>query len=332
LIATLRQRLLTWFEGAQRKLPWRETSDPYAIWISEIMLQQTRVAAAIPYYLRFLQRFPNVAALAAADESDLLACWSGLGYYSRARNLQKAARQMADVFPSTYETIKELPGVGDYTAAAVASLAFGLPYAVLDGNVMRVLSRLSNNAGDVGSLGTRRQLQQLADQLLDRDSPGAFNQALMELGATLCLPKQPQCLLCPIASFCEARRHGTENELPVKLRKTEPVKLQRTLLIIKRDGGVLMWQRPADSRKLAGFWELPEPHLLPSMQMGKSVGEFRHSITNHNYLFQVNVAELTEQPSGFEWVSSNRLQSLPISTTSRKALALLAGRLKVTGV
>ncbi len=290
------------------------------------MLQQTRVAAVIPYYHRFLERFPDIDALAAAPEPDLLACWSGLGYYSRARNLQKAAGQMNGVFPTDYESIRALAGVGDYTAAAVASIAFDLPHAVLDGNVIRVLSRLSNNVGDVGAVATRRRLQQLADDLLDRKRPGTFNQAVMELGAVVCLPKQPQCLLCPVAEWCEARIAGTENRIPVKLRKPDPVKLERTVLVIQKDGGVLMWRRPADSRKLAGFWELPEPHLLPFVEIGVRLGEFKHSITNHNYVFCVNLANVRRKPENFEWVSAGELQKLPLSTTSRKALAMFSSK------
>ncbi|MEO8127923.1 MAG: A/G-specific adenine glycosylase [Bryobacteraceae bacterium] len=318
----IRQKLLSWYEEAHRDLPWRRTRDPYAIWISEIMLQQTRVAAVIPFYYRFLERFPDIESLAAAPEADLLACWSGLGYYSRVRNMQNAARQMNGRFPADYDAIRALAGVGDYTAAAVASIAYGLPHAVLDGNVIRVLSRLTNNAGDVGDLSTRRQLQQAAGQLLDAKQPGLFNQAVMELGATVCLPRQPQCLLCPIAEFCRAKHQGTAGELPVKVRKTEPVKLQRTVLVIQRDGGILMWRRPDDSRKLAGFWELPEPHLLPSAEIGVCLGEFRHSITNHNYVFCVSLAEAQRIPRQFKWVSAGELQTLPLSTTSRKALTL----------
>jgi A/G-specific adenine glycosylase len=317
------RNLLAWYDKARRKLPWRETRDPYAIWISEIMLQQTRVAAVIPYYHRFLNRFPDLTTLAAAPEPDLLACWSGLGYYSRARNVQKAARQMNGVFPSDYDSIRALAGVGDYTAAAVASLAFGLPHAVLDGNVMRVLTRLTNDPGDIGSPVTRRRLQQTADNLLDRKNPGTFNQAIMELGATLCLPRQPQCLICPVAAFCTARERGTQQELPIKLRKIEPIKLERTLLVIQRNGSVLLWQRQADSRKLAGFWELPEPHLLPFAITEKQIGNFRHSITNHNYAFNVMAAKVKRKPAEFRWLAAAELASLPISTTTRKALTFI---------
>jgi len=324
LTRLIRQNLLSWYEEAHRDLPWRRTRDPYAIWISEIMLQQTRVAAVIPFYYRFLERFPDIESLAQAPEADLLACWSGLGYYSRVRNMQKAAQQMNGAFPRDYDSIRALAGVGDYTAAAVSSIAFDLPYAVLDGNVIRVLSRLTNNAGNVGELSTRRQLQQMAGQLLDHERPGTFNQAVMELGATVCLPRQPQCLLCPIAELCEAKQQGTVDELPVKLRKAEPVKLQRTVLVIQRNGGILMWRRPEGSRKLAGFWELPEPHLLPSVEIGACLGEFRHSITNHNYVFRVNLAEVPRKPRNFAWVTSGELQKLPLSTTSRKALTLFS--------
>src|SRR3984885_2087066 len=191
----IRRKLLEWYRKHKRDLPWRRTQDPYRIWISEVMLQQTRVAAVIPYYERFLTLFPNASALASAAEQNLLAAWAGLGYYSRARNLQKAARAIVELprFPKDYAALRQLPGVGDYTAAAVASIAFGAPHAVLEGNVLRVLSRLVAERGDIKSQVVRRSLGALAETLLDRRRPGEFNQALMELGATVCLPKQPLC-------------------------------------------------------------------------------------------------------------------------------------------
>jgi A/G-specific adenine glycosylase len=190
-IAAIRRRLLEWYQKHKRDLPWRRTRDPYGIWISEIMLQQTRAAAVIPYYERFLALFPDAPALASAPEQDLLAAWAGLGYYARARNLQKAARLIVELprFPSDYAGLRQLPGVGDYTAAAVASIAFGKPHAVLDGNVLRVLSRMVAEQGDIKSPAVRRGLATLADKLLHRARPGEFNQALMELGATVCVPK-----------------------------------------------------------------------------------------------------------------------------------------------
>jgi A/G-specific adenine glycosylase len=321
----LRRRLLAWYERAHRDLPWRRTADPYSIWISEIMLQQTRAQAVIPYYHKFLARFPGVETLAAASEADVLACWSGLGYYSRARNLRQAARQIVaggQGFPRDYESIRELAGVGDYTAAAVASIAFGLPHAVLDGNVMRVLTRLLNDSGEISSSVTRLRLRTAAAQLLDRAQPGRFNQAMMELGATLCLPRSPQCPDCPLAAECEGHRLGTATELPVKLRKQDPVKIAATLVLVARGERILLWQRPADAGRMAGFWELPELDQVPGIRCGAMLGEFRHTITHHHFTFRVALGSLARIPNGFHWVDRHRLDELPVSTIARKALRL----------
>ena len=308
----------------RRDLPWRRTRDPYRIWLSEVMLQQTRVAAVLPYYERFLARFPDVDSLAAASEPDLLAAWSGLGYYSRARNLQKAARSIVKhgAFPASYEGIRALAGVGDYTAAAVSSIAFGLAHAVVDGNVLRVLARLSNDAGDIGATPVRSRLTALANELLDAQAPGDYNQALMELGATACLPKRPQCLLCPVADFCEARTQGTAAQLPVKLRRTEPVFIEKSLLRIEKETSILMWQRPEESSRMPGFWELPELTQLPCAHVFETVGEFRHTITHHRYRFTVLRAEIRRPPKEFRWIANDLFTTLPISTITRKALAL----------
>jgi A/G-specific adenine glycosylase len=286
------------------------------------MLQQTRVAAVLPYYERFLERFPDAPSLARASEAEVLAAWAGLGYYSRARNLQSAAKLIvaSGGFPDDYAGIRLLPGVGDYTAAAVASIAFGLPHAVLDGNVMRVLARLSNDPGDIGSVKTRTRLRALAEDLLDRRRPGDFNQALMELGATVCLPKDPQCLPCPTAAFCEARRLGAQARLPVKLRRTEPVRSDRQFLVIHRDGEYLLWQRPPGPGGMAGFWELPEPAQLPGASSSGTIGRFRHTIMNHHYSVTVLLGGVVAVPPGFEWVAAGRLPQLPLSTLARKAL------------
>ena len=199
-IELFRSQLLHWFAQNRRDLPWRRTRDPYAIWISEVMLQQTRVAAVIPYYERFLSRFPDLESLAGASETDLLAHWAGLGYYYRARNLQRAARNAleAGTFPADYDGIRHLPGIGEYTAAAVASIAFDLPYPVVDGNVYRVLSRVLNDRTNIASGPARKHFTVLAGAILDRTRPGDFNQAIMELGATVCLPRKPLCLICPV--------------------------------------------------------------------------------------------------------------------------------------
>ncbi|MCS7025975.1 MAG: A/G-specific adenine glycosylase [Bryobacteraceae bacterium] len=322
-----REALARWYDQHHRDLPWRKTRDPYRIWISEVMLQQTRVSAVLPYYQRFLERFPTVEALAAAAEADLLAAWAGLGYYSRARNLQRAAKQIVAQggFPRHYDQIRALSGVGDYTAAAIASIAFHLPYAVLDGNVMRVLARLDNDPSDITASATRKKMQQRVQQLLDPDEPAKFNQAMMELGATICLPKQPQCGQCPVQTWCEARHQGTQNQLPVKGRKQRSLQIERVLLIVERKGAILLWRRGPESPKLQGFWELPEAGQLPSAKLGKPLGEFRHSIVNHNYRVFVVPATLTKTPAGFQWLEPSRLRRAPLSTMARKALAL-AGR------
>ena len=283
------------------------------------MLQQTRVAAVIPYYQRFLDRFPTIESLAAAPEEDLLKAWSGLGYYSRARNLQKAAIRMNGVFPSTCDEIRLLPGVGEYTSAAVASIAFELPHAAVDGNVVRVITRLQNGASNV---------QETADALLDRKRPGDFNQAMMELGATICLPRNPQCLLCPVAEFCEARSAGAQDQLPPK-RKPKPIRTKRVLLAVRRGNEMIFWQRPASVKKLGGFWELPEPEHLPQAIQGAQLGRFSHSITNVNNVFTIHEATVSVTPPGYSWLSIDEPISYLFSTTVRKALRIIS---KIDGV
>lgn len=323
-----RRLLMDWFQSARRDMPWRRTRDPWSILLSEIMLQQTRVSVVIPYYERFLERYPTPADLAAAPEAEYLAMWSGLGYYARARNLQRAAKAIVERggFPSSYEEIATLPGVGDYTAAAVASIAFGAPHAVLDGNVIRVLARFTAESRDVGAQSVRVRLKEEAQRLLDPARPGDFNQAMMELGATVCLPKNPQCLLCPWREYCQARAIGREAELPVKGRKRDPVKLHLTLLVAKRQSGgkvqILMKQRGTQESRLQGFWELPEERDLPYAVRGERLGEFKHSITRHDYTIEVFLATVSRAGRGHRWVNLADVESLPLATTARKALAL----------
>ena len=323
-LAGLRRRLLAWYRKNKRDLPWRRTQDPYQIWISEIMLQQTRVAAVVPYYARFLALFPDAASLARAREQDLLAAWAGLGYYSRARNLQKAARNIVELgeFPREYQALRALPGIGDYTAAAVASIAFGLPHAVLDGNVARVLSRLEAESGDIKSEIVRKRLRAIADVVLDRKRPGEFNQALMELGATVCLPKAPLCERCPVQHHCEARRQGLERQLPVRGARPAVDQRAKRLLVVEKAGKILFWQRPEDSSRLARFWELPEPEHLPDATVIDHAGAFRHTIVNTTYLVEVCRATIRARPDGFRWLAKSNFANLPVSTTAKKALAI----------
>jgi A/G-specific adenine glycosylase len=303
----IRRALGRWYDLHKRSLPWRETSNPYAIWISEIMLQQTRVAAVIPYYQRFLKRFPSPARLAAAPEEEVLTLWSGLGYYSRARNLQKAARQIVDrgSFPRTYDEIRELAGIGDYTASAVASIAFGLPHAVVDGNVRRVVARITNGEADT---------QTIVDLLLDRKNPSRSNQALMELGAVVCIPRDPHCAECPIARHCMAQKLGTQNDLPGKKKKPATIHLKRKLLVIHHRDRILL----APSPRVKGFWDLPEP--FEGARIGAMLGEFRHAITHHNYRFTVHEAIAHATPEGFRWFERKEIDEIPLSTTAKKGL------------
>jgi len=325
LTAGIARLLLAWYARTRRDLPWRRTQDPYRIWVSEIMLQQTRAQAVIPYYERFLARFPTVAALAAAEEDEVLALWSGLGYYSRARNLLRAARESvaAGRFPRDYDAIRALPGVGDYTAAAVASIAFGLPHAVVDGNVLRVVARVENDAANIAAPATRARFRAVAQGWLDPRRPGEFNQALMELGATVCLPRNPRCGVCPLASGCRARSAGNAGELPVKLRRQQPVCLASVLLVVRHCGRILLRRRAASSRRMAGFWELPERADLPAARLGEIYGTFRHTITHHHYTVTVQAASAPSPVDGYAWFAPAMLATIPLTTTARKALALI---------
>ncbi len=318
--------LLRWYARGHRDLPWRRTTDPYRIWVSEIMLQQTRAQAVIPYYEKFLTRFPTVEVLAAAREDEVLALWSGLGYYSRARNLRKAAIAVTSAggFPQEFAALRALPGIGDYTAAAIASIAFGQPHAVLDGNVLRVVARAENDFADISAAATKERFRSVAQQWLDPRHPGTFNQALMELGATVCLPKNPLCLVCPLMRCCRASEEGTTAQLPVKLRRTEPVSLEGTLFLVQRAGRVLLRQREPEARRMAGFWDLPASEHLPGAREKRKLGEIRHTITHHRYKLTVVAATRASAAGGpeFGWFEPARLGEVPLSTTARKALKL----------
>jgi len=271
-LASFRKSLLAWFHQFQRDLPWRKTKDPYRIWLSEIMLQQTRVAAVIPYYERFLERFPNLQTLANAPEEEVLRLWSGLGYYSRARNLQKAARQIVaefgGTFPKRRDSMLSLSGIGDYTASAIASIAFEEKCAVLDGNVARVLSRIDAIRGNLRESKKWQALQEESDRLLDRNSPGDWNQAMMELGAMLCTPRAPQCLICPVARHCEGRKQGIAESLPETGKKQELVDVNLLALVLVNPKGETLLLPPPSVKNprsipdhiptlVANLWHFP---------------------------------------------------------------------------
>lgn len=260
-IASLVRPLLDWFSACQRILPWRENQDPYRVWVSEIMLQQTRVEAVIPYYHRFLQRLPNIQALADCPEEELLKLWEGLGYYNRVRNLQKAAKVMVEEsggeFPRTWEQVRSLPGIGDYTAGAICSIAFDQPTPAVDGNVLRVLSRITDDHRDVTQNAVKQDFTQQLRQVYPKGRCGDFTQSLMELGAIVCLPNgMPLCDKCPVRELCLGYERNTFLELPVKPPKKARRKEQRTILILYCQGKYALQKRP-DKGLLAGLWEFP---------------------------------------------------------------------------
>jgi A/G-specific adenine glycosylase len=310
----------------------------YRVWLSEIMLQQTRAEAVVPYYRLFLERFPAIQTLAAAPEADVLTAWAGLGYYSRARNLHRAAKQMTSQgLPATYEDVLSLPGVGPYTAAAIASIALDLPHAAVDGNVIRAISRLANDASEITSPATRRRFAAEAGLLLDPRRPGDFNQAMMELGATVCLPRTPACPLCPVSKFCAARAAGTERELPVKLKKREARDVPLDLAILEDDARIFLMKRASTERRLADFWELPGKQLFPHLQGAamEKMSEFRHRIVNdrfHVAVWHIQLGKLhpdglpgDDLPDG-DWVDIADLRRIPLTTMARKALAARRSR------
>jgi A/G-specific adenine glycosylase len=316
--AGLRAALLAWYDRHRRDLPWRRTRDPYAIWVSEIMLQQTRVAVVVDRWREFMACFPTVFALAAATEQDVLALWSGLGYYRRARMLHKAAQAVATAggaMPTTSAELRKLPGVGSYTAAAVASIACGERIAVVDGNVERVLCRL---AGWDAKGGHERKVQELAARLVDEDRPGDFNEAMMELGAIVCLPRNPQCLVCPLAGSCKTRG---EHKTAVRIRSV--VREAGCALCLRAGPCVLLEQRPSTISVMPGLWELPALRDVPN---GNARMTVRHAIMNVNYVVRVrdvseeDLPELAATGSERRWVRVNEAMAMALTGLARKIL------------
>ena len=259
-MAALEAALLAWYVGARRAMPWRETRDPYAIWLSEVMLQQTRVETVIPYYLRFLRTYPTVHTLAEAPLDDVLTMWSGLGYYRRARMLHAAAqhvsRALAGAFPATAEGLRTIKGIGPYTAGAVASIAFGARAALVDGNVARVLARLFAIEDDVRAGAGLQRAWKIADAIVPAAEPGAWNQALMELGSTVCVPREPRCEVCPVREYCAAHARGIARDLPRMKPKPKPTLHARVAVVATLRGDVLLARRRVDGR-FGGMWEPP---------------------------------------------------------------------------
>ena len=260
-ILSFRQKLLAWYDENKRDLPWRRSKNPYHIWVSEIMLQQTRVDTVIPYYKRFLDWFPSVVALANASEERLLKAWEGLGYYSRVRNMQVAAQQIMNEFngefPSTYEGISSLKGIGPYTAGAISSIAFNLPQPAVDGNVMRVLARLFEVNHDIGNPSNRKIFQAMMEILIDPDRPGDFNQALMDLGSDIEAPVNPRPQDSPVKDFSAAFLHGTMDRYPIKVPKKKPIPIYLNALVVSNEKGQFLLEKNESEKLLAGFWHFP---------------------------------------------------------------------------
>lgn len=331
------QALLRWYDAHARVLPWRGISDPYGTWVSETMLQQTRVETVLRYYPRFMERFPTVAALAAAPEEDVLKMWEGLGYYSRARNLHRGAQQvMAEfggVIPGDVESLLRLRGVGDYTAGAIASIAFGQTVPAVDGNVIRVVSRVMGIRENVGIPSVKRRIAQEAAALVDADRPGDHNQAMMDLGATVCVPGTPSCERCPVAGLCDAFREGDAEDLPELPRKNPPRPIDYDLCLILRGDRVLMRQRT--ETMLQGLWVYPmleghqEPRKLAaqvkrrigvSVEQVEAAGEARHVFTHQVWQMKLYTMHTTaDAPDGWRFVSLKEMDALAIPTAVRAA-------------
>ncbi|HUF38904.1 MAG TPA: A/G-specific adenine glycosylase [Anaerolineales bacterium] len=339
-------KLLPWYRANRRSLPWRETPAPYRVWVSEIMLQQTRVETVLPYFARWIERFPDVHALADADLQDVLACWEGLGYYARARNLHKAARIIRDDhegrLPNTAAGLRKLPGIGEYTAGAIASIAFGRDEPVVDGNVRRVLARVYNIAIPADGPAGRRRLWEIAGEILPGGQAGDHNQALMDLGALICTPRDPNCPGCPVRTGCEANRLGVVSERPLMRTRPETPHHTVTAAVIREGDTVLITRRPDDGL-LGGLWEFPGGKLEPGEDLAAclhreideelglqieilgQIGVYRHAFTHFKVTLHAfdcrlggNGAAVQEREvAAHRWVTPDKLGTFPMGKIDR---------------
>ncbi|HEY0865900.1 MAG TPA: A/G-specific adenine glycosylase [Fimbriimonas sp.] len=321
--------LLPWFDAHKRDLPWRRTDDPWAIWVSEVMLQQTQVATVVPYYLRWLQRFPRPQALAEADEQEALALWQGLGYYRRCRLLQKGARHVVEHgYPEAYEGWLKVPGVGPYTAGAIASIAFGVPVPVVDGNVERVYARLRADRKTGAEL--HRNAWKWSRKVLDKKRPGAWNEALMELGATVCRPGKPDCPRCPVETACVGRMLGLEESLPTRQAPPKVVKLRHAVWVPVFEGKFGVVQIP-EGQWWEGMWEFPRaesegpmevPELRELVGPGwlQTAGQIHHTVTRHKITIDVSLIRCETRSERLRWETAEGLARLPMPTPQRRCL------------
>jgi A/G-specific adenine glycosylase len=341
--ASIQRRLLQWYHIHQRDLPWRRDQDPYKIWVSEVMLQQTRVETVIPYFHRFLERFPTLEALAAADEADVIKAWEGLGYYSRVRNLHAAVKEVVEKYggkvPDTLETISQLKGVGPYTAGAILSIAYNRRMPAVDGNVLRVFSRLFASADDIARIQTRKKMETWAYHLIPESNPRDFNQALMELGARVCTPTSPSCETCPVRSDCLAYEKGMQHELPVKKKAKPPVPVSLVFGWI-RDGDRVLLERRPETGLLAGMWGLPTLEIDASdskqalivwmeengisIQPGETLGMVEHVFTHrkwHATIISGSCVDIKGKlPKHWRWVTLDELGRLALPKVYQKAV------------
>jgi A/G-specific adenine glycosylase len=345
MLTEISRALLDWYQTQARVLPWRDHPDPYAVWISEIMLQQTRVETVIPYFQRWMLTFPNIETLAKSKEQDVLKLWEGLGYYSRARNIHKAAAILQSEWegklPSERTQLEKLPGIGKYTAAAIASMAFGKDEATLDGNIRRVLARLFNIDIPARSAEGEKLLWHLAEVHLPPGKAGDYNQAWMDLGASICLPKNPRCLLCPLQNHCLAFAAGVQEERPVLPVKKKTPHYIVTAAIIQRDQKILLAQRPPDGL-LGGLWEFPggkqeknesleqalyreiEEELACQIKVGAPFGIYKHAFTHFKITLHAFLCELIQgepypvEASQIVWIESSQLMDYPMGKVDRQ--------------
>ena len=340
----LSEALLNWYREHQRQLPWRGATDPYAIWISEIMLQQTRVETVIPYYLAWMQRFPNLQDLVQASEKDILSVWEGLGYYSRARNMLKAAHHIVEryfgEFPSTIAELEEIPGIGTYTAAAIASIAFGMDVPAVDGNVKRVISRLINLESPIESTQSLKIITEVAKKYLPPGRAAEYNQAFMDLSAAICLPKVPRCLLCPLQSYCQALEIGVADQRPLRKPRRPIPHHTVTAAVIECDGKYLISRRPKHGL-LGGLWEFPggkvkkgetlseclKREILEELDaevvVGDEFGVYRHAYTHFKitlYAFRCWLTDMVVTPvvaDEIAWIQPAELKKFPMGKVDR---------------
>jgi A/G-specific adenine glycosylase len=344
----LTSKLLAWYRVNKRTLPWRGHPSAYAVWVSEIMLQQTRVEAVIPYFEKWMRLFPNVQALSQASEQEVLNAWEGLGYYSRARNLHKAAKIVAEQYngeiPRDLDELRKLPGIGRYTLGAIASIAFGMDVSALDGNIKRVYARIFDIEEPVDSPAGEKILWELADQYLPKGHAGDYNQALMDLGATICVPKNPRCLICPVMILCKARQNGTQNQRPMMKPKKEIPRYIHAAGVIVEKGRVLLAQRPSNGL-LGGMWEFPNGRVNsdPAKELSnvlktgykirlrrtrgkETLGVVQHAYTHFKvtvYVFQCELISIFKE-TNLKWVSLNKLQDYPMGKIDRQIAEMIA--------